>query len=49
MESTTIYVIAYFVVSATLGHILLHRVCRKKPEYLRPSLTVSEKASQGHD
>ena len=48
METTTIYIIIYFIVSAAFGHILLHRVSRKKPEYLRPSLAESEKAPQVH-
>jgi hypothetical protein len=48
METTTIYVVLYFIVSATFGHALLHRVCRKKPEYLSPSLAESEKAPRVH-
>jgi hypothetical protein len=36
MDSTTIYIIIFFIVSSVLGHLLLHRVCKTRAEYYRP-------------
>lgn len=36
-DTTTLSVIAFFIVSSLLGHILLHRVIRTPAQYDRPS------------
>jgi hypothetical protein len=36
-DTTTLYIVAFFIVSSVLGHILLHRIIKTPAQYYRPS------------
>ncbi|KAJ4988734.1 hypothetical protein SVAN01_05711 [Stagonosporopsis vannaccii] len=37
LDTTTLVIILFFIVSSVCGHILLHRVIKTPAQYLRPS------------
>jgi hypothetical protein len=43
IDSTTIYIIAFFIASSAFGHALLHRITKTPAQYSRPSKESSIK------
>ncbi|KAF1358916.1 hypothetical protein EJ07DRAFT_121512 [Lizonia empirigonia] len=37
LDTSTIYIIVFFILSSVLGHFLLHRICSTQAQYTRPS------------
>lgn len=36
LDTTTIYILLFFIASSVLGHLLLHRVIKTPAQYHRP-------------
>lgn len=36
LDSTTVVVVLFFIISSVCGHILLHRVIKTPAQYIRP-------------
>lgn len=37
LDTTTVYIIGFFIVSSILGHKLLHHIIKTPAQYYRPS------------